>query len=196
MAVLEIAKIGDPILRQRAAEVDPAGITGAAVRGLIDDVVDTMRAAAGAGLAAIQVRRPVRVVAVEVTENPRYPYKPAIPLTVVVNPVVTPLTDATFESYEGCLSVPDLRGLVRRVRRVRVTGWDRGGAPLDFVAEGLAAGTWQHEVDHLDGVLFVDRVADTRTLATWREWERHHKERWLASVADLVRSPGAKDYAG
>ena len=106
----------------------------------------------------------------EVTHNPRYPYKPPIPLTVAINPVITPLDDELVEINEGCLSVP-LRGTVFRHVNVRVQYLDRDGVAHDEVKRGLTAGTWQHECDHLDGVLFVDRVADPTTLTTWAEFE-------------------------
>src|SRR5690349_5250672 len=130
------------------------------MQAFIDDLVETMRDANGAGIAAPQVHVPVRIFAVEVQDNPRYPYKPNIPLTVVVNPVIEPLTQETFENYEGCLSVPNLRGVVDRFTEIRLTGLDRGGRPIDRTVRGLTAGTFQHEKDHVDGVLFVDRVKD------------------------------------
>ncbi|MFW2335493.1 MAG: peptide deformylase, partial [Ilumatobacter sp.] len=124
---------------------------------LIDDLIDTMREANGAGLAANQIGEPRRVVVMEVGDNPRYPYKPRLPLTVAVNPVIEPLDDETVEINEGCLSVP-LRGDVDRFVNVRVRYLDRNGVEHDEIKRGLTAGTWQHECDHLDGVLFVDRV--------------------------------------
>ena len=126
-----------------------------------------MRAAHGAGLAANQIGVLKRVCVIEVENNPRYPYKPPIPLTVLVNPVLSPMSGELFDNNEGCLSVPDLRGNVLRHTEVRVEAFDRYGGPLDFVARGLSAGTFQHECDHLDGRLFVDRVTDPATFATW-----------------------------
>jgi peptide deformylase len=127
-----------------------------------------MRSSSGAGLAANQVGSLRRIAVVEVPEggNPRYPYKPPIPLTVMVNPVLEPVGDETFSVNEGCLSVPGLRGTLERHARVRVRYLDRDGDPKQLEVAGLTAGTFQHEVDHLDGVLFVDR-ADPRTLSTW-----------------------------
>ena len=146
-----------------------------------------MRDADGAGLAAPQVQRPIRVCAIEVRgNNPRYPYKPAIPLTVLINPVLTPLTDEQFENEEGCLSVVDLRGAVKRFAHIRVQAWDREGKALDFEARGLTAGTYQHEVDHLDGKVFVDRVTDPTTLCTWKNWERHRKPAFVERATALV----------
>ena len=122
------------------------------VQTLIDDMIDTMHAANGAGLAANQVHESVRIAVIEVDHNPRYPYKPPIPLTVVVNPVIEPVDDETVEINEGCLSVPDLRGNVWRIVNIRVRYLDRHGVAHDEIKRGLTAGTFQHECDHLDGL--------------------------------------------
>lgn len=184
MTILKIAPIGAPVLRQRAREITPAELASPAIQAFIDDLVETMHDAAGAGLAAIQVYRPIRIVAIEVRDNPRYPYKPNIPLTILVNPVLTPLSDERFDNYEGCLSVPDLRGVVSRYAELRVQALDRHGAPIDTVVRGITAGTFQHEVDHLDGTLFVDRVTDPTTFTTWKEFSRHHE----AGVRERVKA--------
>jgi peptide deformylase len=165
VTVLPITTIDDPVLRERAREVTAQELP--ALQGLIDDLIETKRAAQGAGLAANQVGDLHRIAIVEVEpDNPRYPYKPPFPLTVLVNPTVEPLADETIEINEGCLSVPGLRGTLERHARVRVRYLDRDGDPKQLEVAGLTAGTFQHEVDHLDGVLFVDR-ADPRTLSTW-----------------------------
>jgi len=185
-----ILEVGDPCLRQPATAVDPATLADPATQDLIDDVVATMRAAHGAGLAATQVGVGLRICAIEVDHNPRYPYKPPIPLTVLVNPDVRPLTDERFENNEGCLSVPNLRGSVLRFTEVRVTAIDRFGEPLEFDVRGLSAGTFQHECDHLDGVLFLDRITDPATVATWENFERYHRPAYLSRVAALVARYG------
>ena len=159
MSVLPIVTVGDPVLRERARDVTPEELRSPAVQRLIDDMIETMRAAGGAGLAANQVGELLRIAVIEVDRNPRYPYKPPIPLTVLVNPEIEPLDDETAAINEGCLSVPDLRGEVDRHVRVRVRRLDRDGTGHDEVRRGLTAGTFQHELDHLDGVLFLDRVA-------------------------------------
>lgn len=182
--ILKIASIGHPVLREPARRVERSELSG--LQRFIDDLVETMDDAQGAGLAANQVHVPVRVCAISVKDNPRYPYKPNYPLTVLVNPELEALSDETFLNYEGCLSVPNLRGEVRRRVAVRVRAWDRDGKDLDFEVKGLTAGTFQHEVDHLDGKLFVDRVEDTRSLATWAEFERHHKDAFAARAKALV----------
>jgi peptide deformylase len=184
MAILKIASIGHPVLREPARPVSREELASPEVQRFVDDLIETMRDANGAGLAANQVHRPIQICAIEVRDNPRYPYKPNIPLTILVNPTVEPIGGDTFENYEGCLSVPNLRGVVTRAAEVRVRGWDRQGAELDFVARGLAAGTYQHEVDHLRGMIFVDRVEDPTTLATWAEFDRHH----LAGFAERARA--------
>ena len=190
MTLLKIAHIGHPVLRQRAREVERDELLAAPMQRFIDDLVETMRDASGAGLAAIQVHQPVRIFAVEVKDNPRYPYKPNVPLTILVNPVITRLTEETFENFEGCLSVPNLRGIVERCAEVRVTGWDREGKPCERVARGLTAGTFQHENDHLDGTIFVDRVKDPRTLCTWAEFDRFHKQAFVERIVPFVKRMG------
>ena len=172
MAVLPIIAIGHPTLRLRAREVPTHELASGEMQTFIDDLIDTMRAANGAGIAAIQVDSPVRIAVMEVGNNPRYPYKPALPLTVVVNPVITALDDETVDINEGCLSVPNLRGVVRRNVNVRVTYLDRFGVSHDEIKRGLTAGTFQHECDHLDGVLMFDRmerVARKQAMRQWRE---------------------------
>lgn len=191
MSVLPIAQIGEPVLRERARELDHEELAAPETQRFIDDLVETMRHAGGAGLAAPQVFRPIRVQAIEVGVNPRYPYKPKIPLTVLVNPTLTALTEERFDNYEGCLSVPNLRGIVPRFVGVRVQAWDRLGAPLDFEVWGLSAGTYQHETDHLDGKLFVDRVVDPRTLCTWETFDAYHREAFVGRVEALVARFGA-----
>lgn len=191
MTLLKIAQIGAPVLRRRAQEVSKEDLASPAIQAFIDDLVETMHDAQGAGLAAIQVYRPIRIVAIEVRDNPRYPYKPNIPLTVLVNPVLTPLSEERFDNYEGCLSVPDLRGVVSRFAELRVEALDRHGNPIDKEVRGITAGTFQHEVDHLDGSLFVDRVQDPATLSTWKEFQRHHEPGFRERVHAVVARWGS-----
>ncbi|MGH2967711.1 MAG: peptide deformylase [Solirubrobacteraceae bacterium] len=192
MSVREIATVGHPVLRERAREVAPEELRSPRVQRLIDDMVETMRAANGAGLAANQVHETLRIAVIEVREgNPRYPYKPPIPLTVMVNPVLEPVGDETAVINEGCLSVPDLRGDVDRHVTVRVRYLDRDGAEHEEVRRGLTAGTFQHEVDHLDGVLFLDRVRDPATFSTWEQFERHRRDAFVARARALVERVGS-----
>jgi peptide deformylase len=190
VTLLKIAHIGNPLLRQRSRELTREELRSPETQRFIDDLIETMRDANGAGIAAPQVHNPVRIFVVEVKDNPRYPYKPNIPLTVLVNPVITPLTEETFDNYEGCLSVPNLRGVVQRFTEVRVTGWDREGQPFERVARGLTAGTFQHENDHLDGMLFVDRVKDPKTLCTWAEFDRYHKAAFVERIVPFIQRMG------
>jgi peptide deformylase len=191
VTLLRIAQIGHPVLRQRAEELSPEQIAEPATQRFIDDLVETMREANGAGLAANQVYRPVRICAIEVQDNPRYPYKPNVPLTVIINPVITPLSDVVFDNFEGCLSVPNLRGLVSRNAEVHVRGTLRDGSAYDREIRGLTAGTFQHEIDHLDGKLFVDRVTDTASLSTWDEYRRHHEVAFVERAKALVARYGS-----
>src|SRR5690606_14567882 len=191
MAIRKIAQVGHPVLRQVAREVGRDELFSDEMQRFIDDLVETMRDANGAGLAANQIYEPVQICAIEVGENPRYPYKPKIPLTILVNPKIEPLTDETFENYEGCLSVHDMRGIVRRHVEIRVRAWDRYGEPIDRIVRGLSAGTFQHEVDHLYGKLFLDRVEDPRTLCTWANFERYHKDAFVKRVEALVARFGS-----
>lgn len=184
----KIATLGNPVLRQVARKVSREELARPETQRFIDDLVETMFDANGAGLAANQIYEPIQICAVCVKDNPRYPYKPNVPLTILVNPELEPLTDETFMNYEGCLSVPNLRGEVPRATVLRVRAWDREGKDLDFQSKGLTAGTYQHEVDHLRGLLFVDRVVDTKTLCTWADFERFH----LAGVVERAKALVAK----
>jgi len=188
----EIVEIGHPVLRERAREVTPEELRSDEVQRLIDDMIETMRAADGAGLAANQIAETLRIAVIEVRPgNPRYPYKPPVPLTVVVNPVIEPLDDELEQINEGCLSVPNLRGEVPRHVSIRVRYTDREGARHDEVRRGLTAGTFQHELDHLDGTLFVDRVTDPSTLSTWEQFERFHRDAFVERARRLVERVGS-----
>ncbi|HEY7995518.1 MAG TPA: peptide deformylase [Steroidobacteraceae bacterium] len=159
MAVRPVLKMGEPLLR---AVAQPVARFDAQLAALVADMDDTMRALSGAGIAAPQIGVSARVVIFELQDNPRYPHIQPVPYTVLVNPVLTPLTDEEAEGWEGCLSVPGLRGLVPRVTRLRYSGFDLAGVPLERTVEGFHARVVQHEVDHLDGILFPQRVRDLR----------------------------------
>jgi peptide deformylase len=175
MAILKVARLGHPVLREKARPVPVGEIRSAGIQQLIDDMVETMREYDGAGLAATQVHQAVQIAVIEVEANPRYPDAPGIPLTVVINPVVTPLTEEMEEGWEGCLSVPDMRGMVPRVTAVRLQCYDREGNPVDLVAKDFFARVIQHETDHLHGIVYVDRMRDLRTLSHIAEWNKY----WL-----------------
>jgi peptide deformylase len=181
VAIRKIAQMGEPVLRQMARPLTLEELRSPAIQQLIDDMIDTMHDADGAGLAAPQVYESVQLCVIEIAKNPRYPDALDIPLTVLVNPVVTPAVDSapgaltpedSIAMFEGCLSVTGLRGLVVRPRRVRVQALDRKGNQLDFVWEGVRASVVQHETDHLKGTLYVDR-ADSKSLTFLREYERY-----------------------
>lgn len=191
MTVREIRTVGHPVLRERSREIDPAEIASDEVQSLIADLIDTMRHANGAGIAANQIGVPLRVAVIEVNNNPRYPYKPAIPLTVVINPVIEPLDDELVEINEGCLSVPNMRGSVHRHVNVRVRSFDEHGNARDEVKRGLTAGTYQHECDHLDGTLFLDRVTDPTTFTTWEQFERFGRDAFIARITQFVNRVGS-----
>ena len=175
MAILKVARLGHPVLRQRAEPVPPAAIRSPEIQRLIDDMIDTMHEYDGAGLAGNQVHTLKRIAVIEVLGNPRYPDAPHIPLTVLINPVVTRLTEEMEEGWEGCLSVPDMRGSVPRFTAVRLEGYDRNGDRIDLVAKDFFARVIQHETDHLDGVVYLDRMTDLSTLSFVAEWNKH----WL-----------------
>jgi len=182
--------IGDPVLRECPPELTLEELASADIQHLIDDLIDTMRHANGAGIAAPQVSAVKRVAVVEVTQNPRYPYKPPIPLTILVNPVIEAVDDEMVVVNEGCLSVP-LRGDVRRHVNIRLTHLDRDGVRHEIAVRGLTAATMQHEVDHLEGTLFVDRVDEPRTLATWPQFELHQRAAFVARISEFVNRVGS-----
>jgi peptide deformylase len=185
----EITPIGHPILRRPTRDVTAEELESDEVQRLIDDMIETMRDAAGAGIAANQVYSPLRIATIEVTHNRRYPYKPPIPLTVCVNPRWEPLDDELVEINEGCLSVP-LRGYLKRHVNIRVRYLDRRGDERDEIKRGLTAGTFQHEIDHLDGNLIVDRI-DPRTLSTWEQYELHEKDAFIERITRFVERVGS-----
>jgi peptide deformylase len=158
MAVRPILRLGHPLLRQVAAPVRQFDTSS--LRELVDDLLDTMRANEGAGLAAIQIGVLQRVVVFALEHNPRYPDAEPVPLTVLVNPEIEYLDDERESGWEGCLSVPGLRGLVPRYRRLRYRGHDELGRPIDRTVSGFHARVVQHECDHLDGILYPQRIED------------------------------------
>jgi peptide deformylase len=156
--IREVLKMGDPRLLERSQPVEAFGT--AQLRELIADMRDTMVQLSGAGLAAPQIGVPLRVVIFGVTQNPRYPDAEEVPDTVLINPVITPIGEETEEAWEGCLSVPGMRGVVPRFMRVRYRGFDESGQPIDRSVEGFHARVVQHECDHLDGILYPMRIRD------------------------------------
>lgn len=162
MAVREILKMGDPRLLRLASPV--LEFNTPALQALINDMFETMAAARGAGLAAPQIGEDFQLVIFGFEHNDRYPDAPAVPKTVLINPVITPLSEALEDGWEGCLSVPGLRGVVPRYAQVRYTGFDASGQPIERVVEGFHARVVQHECDHLIGRLYPTRMRDLRQL--------------------------------
>ncbi len=159
MAIRPVLKMGDPRLLQRS---QPVEAFGAELDTLVADMLDTMKALDGAGLAAPQIGVPLRVVIFGVEKNPRYPEAEEVPLTVLVNPVITPRGEEMEDGWEGCLSVPGMRGVVPRYRNINYRGLDQRGAAIDRDVAGFHARVVQHECDHLDGILYPMRIRDLR----------------------------------
>lgn len=159
MAIRPILRMGTPSLMARSTDFPQDKFGSAELMSLLGDMQETMVDAHGAGLAAPQIGENVRVVIFEVRENPRYPGV-LVPFTVLINPVITPLSEQLEEGWEGCLSVPGLRGAVERYDHIRYTGFDADGKPIDRTVQGFHARVVQHECDHLDGVLYPMRMKD------------------------------------
>jgi peptide deformylase len=172
MSILKVARIGNPVVRGTAQPVSSEALASPEVQRLIDDMVDTMHEYDGVGVAAPQVHIALRLAVLEVPASDNRT-ETVVPLTVLVNPKVTPVGDETLDGWEGCLSVPELRGLVPRFRRVRLEALDRLGRRFELVAEDFHARVVQHECDHLDGRVYLDRMRDMRSLAFLHELERH-----------------------
>lgn len=158
MAVREVLKMGDPRLLRLSRPVEKFATDE--MHELVRDMLDTMRHLNGAGLAAPQIGVDLQVVIFELENNPRYPEAGIVPLTVLVNPTLTPLTEQMEEGWEGCLSLPGLRGLVPRYQNLRYAGFDAEGRPIDRVVDGFHARVVQHEADHLRGILYPMRMRD------------------------------------
>lgn len=167
MPVRPIVRLGHPALRTPAQPVPPTHIADPAIQALIDDMVETMHEARGVGLAAPQLGEEAQIFVYQAAGPPE------IPLQVVINPLVTPHAREVVYDWEGCLSIPDLRGMVPRHPTVRVQGLDRDGKSVNYIASGFEARIVQHEYDHLNGVVFLDRMRDFKTLAYFDEWETY-----------------------
>jgi peptide deformylase len=172
MSILKVARLGHPVVRAEARPVTLEELGSRDVQKLIDDMVETMREYEGVGVAAPQIPVGLRLAVIEVpTSDARS--EAAVPLTVLVNPKVAPQGPETAVGWEGCLSVPDLRGTVRRHASVRLQALDRRGEPYEVLAAGFFARVIQHECDHLDGTVYLDRMEGMRTLAFLPEFERY-----------------------
>jgi peptide deformylase len=158
MPVRDVLRMGHPVLRERSRPVEAFGTPE--LKALLEDMIETMAAKSGAGLAAPQIGVLQRVVIFGVDHNPRYPDAEPVPFTVLVNPKLVMLTREVEEDWEGCLSVPGMRGIVPRYTKLKYSGFDIDGNPLERVAEGFHARVVQHECDHLDGILYPQRMTD------------------------------------
>jgi peptide deformylase len=177
MSILKVARIGHPAVRTPARDLTLEELRSDDIQRLIDDMVETMREYDGVGLAAPQVHLSLRLAVIEVPESDERSGH-GVPLTVLVNPQVTPSGTEKVEGWEGCLSIPDLRGIVHRFARVRLDALNREGQPWQVDAEGFFARVIQHECDHLDGEVYLDRMSEMRSLSFLREFHRYvtHEE--------------------
>jgi peptide deformylase len=171
--ILKVARLGFPALRTAAGLVRPDQIKTKEFQRLIDDMIETMYEYSGVGLAAPQVHLPIQLAVLEVHEHPRHREVAEVPLTVLVNPVVTILDRTLLDDWEGCLSVPELRGRVPRFKQLRVTALGREAEAIDIVASDFHARVIQHETDHLQGEIYLDRMPDMRALGFLQEWQRY-----------------------
>src|SRR6266851_6548278 len=170
--ILKVARLGHPVIRAIAQPVEPAAIGTAQFQQLLDDMVETMREYSGVGLAAPQIHLSLQVAVLEVENHPRYPSMPHVPLTYLINPRVTVLDSALVEDWEGCLSIPEMRGVAPRFKQLHVAALGREGEALDFVANDFHARVIQHETDHLRGEVYLDRMPNLKSLAYMAEWHR------------------------
>jgi peptide deformylase len=169
MSILKVARMGHPVLRERARPLNKSDIKSAVVQRLIDDMIDTMHEYRGVGLAGPQVHEGLRVFVALLDDDPDSDSE----ASVLINPEIVPDADSMHEGWEGCLSIPDIRGLVPRYTDITVRALDRGGRSVQHVLKGFAARVAQHETDHLDGVLFVDRMKSLNSLTYMDEYSRY-----------------------
>lgn len=174
MPILKVARLGHPVLRARSKSVPPNWIADPASRRLLQDMVETMHEYEGVGLAAPQIHIPIRVAVIEIAPNTRYPQVEPQPLTVLINPKVLSHAPEIEEDWEGCLSLPTLRGRVARSARIEIEAMGVDGKVRTIRAEGFFARAIQHEIDHLDGKVFLDRMKDLATLTHLEEFRRYH----------------------
>jgi peptide deformylase len=170
MSILKVARMGHPVLRAKARPIEKADITGPLIQKLIDDMMETMAEYHGVGLAAPQVHEDVRlfVAGIDATNDDQ----PAEPIAII-NPEIAVIGNEVIEDWEGCLSIPDIRGRVRRAREIRVRALDRRGERIELRAQNFVARVIQHETDHLDGVLFLDRMRSFASLTYLEEYSRY-----------------------
>ena len=183
-----IAKIGHPILRKKTSEVDLNELKSDKIQNIIKKMIATMRNANGAGIAANQIYESFRICVVEVLNNNRYKHLESIPLKILINPkIVIDKESGTFNSYEGCLSVPDLRGKVKRYKKISLNYFDNEGKEIYEKIDGLEAIVYQHEIDHLDGYLFTDKVEDNTSLVTYKNYLKFHQEDYQKELNEFLK---------
>ena len=181
-----IAQIGHPILRNKTKDIPINEIKSENTQKIIAKMIKTMRKHNGAGLAANQIYEPIRICIIEVLDNPRYKHLNTIPLKVLINPKVIIKKDtATFNSYEGCLSVPNLRGKVKRYNTINVTYYNMDAKKITENIKGLESIVYQHEIDHLDGYLFTDKVEDNSTLVTYENYQKYYEEEYKKELENF-----------
>ena len=181
-----IAQIGHPILRNKTKDIPINEIKSENTQKIIEKMIKTMRKHNGAGLAANQIYEPIRICIIEVLDNPRYKHLNTIPLKILINPKVIIKKDtATFNSYEGCLSVPNLRGKVKRYNSVNVTYYTMDAKKITEDIKGLESIVYQHEIDHLDGYLFTDKVEDNSTLVTYENYQKYYEEEYKKELENF-----------
>jgi peptide deformylase len=173
MSLLKVARMGHPVLRTRAREVERAELKQASMQKLIDDMIDTMHEYHGVGLAAPQIHEGVRIFVAAINPIEEEPLPPDAEPMVFINPVITPVGHDVRDDWEGCLSIPDIRGRVPRARVINVSAMDRTGGSIEIASQDFPARVIQHETDHLDGVLFLDRMRSFETLAYLDEYSRY-----------------------
>lgn len=181
-----IAQIGHPILRNKTKDIPINEIKSENTQKIIEKMIKTMRKHNGAGLAANQIYEPIRICIIEVLDNPRYKHLNTIPLKVLINPKVIIKKDSTtFNSYEGCLSVPNLRGKVKRYNTINVTYYNMDAKKITEDIKGLESIVYQHEIDHLDGYLFTDKVEDNSTLVTYENYQKYYEEEYKKELENF-----------
>jgi peptide deformylase len=172
MSILKVARMGHPVLRERARLVSKSDLRDPLMQKLIDDMIDTMHEYHGVGLAAPQVHEGLRLFVALLDEDPG----PKSEATIIVNPEIIPSGSTTEEGWEGCLSIPDIRGMVPRFTEIKLTALDRDGKTVELQLKNFVARVVQHETDHLDGVLFFDRMRSMQSLTYLDEYSRYHSK--------------------
>ena len=181
-----IAQIGHPILRNKTKDIPINEIKSENTQKIIEKMIKTMRKHNGAGLAANQIYEPIRICIIEVLDNPRYKHLNTIPLKVLINPKIIIKKDpTTFNSYEGCLSVPNLRGKVKRYNTINVTYYTMDAKKITEDIKGLESIVYQHEIDHLDGYLFTDKVEDNSSLVTYENYQKYYEEEYKKELENF-----------